>query len=185
MWRLRLLSLLLLLPLVSGCVFCLRQDRNLKKRFEKLCEYYKMVKRSRSCSRHPGPNSFHLYGVDEGAMLFITEKTHRVFRVLEITRDRLGIAAYWDWLHEVKLMEYTKEALCPPVCNKRTLAMNCSLCRLRWMPCWDQETCYPGTRTMYESVRLLLLCSLLSLPVGIIICCCEYVRRSASSEDQC
>ncbi|XP_069808506.1 sperm-egg fusion protein TMEM95 isoform X3 [Dendropsophus ebraccatus] len=158
MWRLRLLSLLLLLPLVSGCVFCLRQDRNLKKRFEKLCEYYKMVKRSRSCSRHPGPNSFHLYGVDEGAMLFITEKTHRVFRVLEITRDRLGIAAYWDWLHEVKLMEYTKEALCPPVCR---------------------------TRTMYESVRLLLLCSLLSLPVGIIICCCEYVRRSASSEDQC
>ncbi|XP_066444731.1 sperm-egg fusion protein TMEM95 isoform X2 [Eleutherodactylus coqui] len=176
MWSLRLAFVLLLLPAVSGCVFCRRPDRNLKKRFEKLCAAYKRVKRSASCSRHPGPRSFQPYGLEEDAMLFITEKTHRVFRALEITRDPLGIAAYWDWLHEEKLLLYTKEVLCPPACDKKTLAMNCSLCRLRWMPCLPQHICYPGSRSAALIVRLVLCCSLVSLPVGLLLCSWEYRR---------
>ncbi|XP_077117585.1 sperm-egg fusion protein TMEM95 isoform X2 [Ranitomeya variabilis] len=184
MWPLRLVPVLLLLTSVSGCVFCRRHDRNLRNRFEKLCEAYKAVKGSDNCTRHPGPRNFHKYGLEEDALLFITEKTHRVFRVLEINRDQLGIAAYWDWLHEVKLLEYTKEVLCPPMCSEKTLAMNCSLCRLRWMQCWDHKICYPGTRTMYENVLLLLYCSLVSLLLGLLICGCTAGGRPRFGDER-
>ncbi|XP_053320071.1 sperm-egg fusion protein TMEM95 [Spea bombifrons] len=135
-----LLLLLLLLPLLpagSGCVFCRLGYLEIRQRFHKLCEDYMRAQGSENCTRHPGPSSFNQFAIDDETLLFVTEKTHRVFRFLEIKRDVLGIAEYWDWLHEVKLPELTYEV-------DWTYAYNCTLCRVKSMKCFDKETCFPG-----------------------------------------
>ncbi|XP_075441137.1 sperm-egg fusion protein TMEM95, partial [Ascaphus truei] len=171
MWLPRSLSLLLVLLLTrsgSGCVFCRRHDRNLKDRFTKLCKDYMEATGAPNCTRHPGPSNFNPYGLDPESLLLVTEKTHRIFRVYEITRNKLGIAEYWDWLHEAKLMEYSWEALCPPVCKDTTILYNCTLCLRRKMKCWSLKKCYPESLDLNDTLKILHCCSAMSMMVGII-----------------
>nr|XP_028559132.1 transmembrane protein 95 isoform X2 [Podarcis muralis] len=47
----------------------------------------------------------------------LLEKTHRVFRVIEINQSLADFPKFWNWLHEVKIPEQSREALCPPACQ--------------------------------------------------------------------
>ncbi|XP_063806494.1 sperm-egg fusion protein TMEM95 [Pseudophryne corroboree] len=183
MCPLGLLFLLLLLSPCTGCVFCKQSYWHLQERFEKLCTDYKAAERSDNCTRHRGRYSFNPYGIDESNLYFITQKTHRVFRVLEITRDRLGIAAYWDWLHEVKLPEYTHAALCPPLCRETAHVYNCTLCKIRRMSCWSLETCYPADKVeLYTAVVIVEYCCMVCVILGIVVYCCMYLREKKSGD---
>ncbi|XP_060111645.1 sperm-egg fusion protein TMEM95 isoform X2 [Heteronotia binoei] len=51
----------------------------------------------------------------------ILEKTHRVFRVIEINQSLEDFPKFWDWLHEVKMPELSRAALCPPACQRLDL----------------------------------------------------------------
>uniref|UniRef100_A0A8C5P799 Non-specific protein-tyrosine kinase n=1 Tax=Leptobrachium leishanense TaxID=445787 RepID=A0A8C5P799_9ANUR len=145
-----LLLLVLLFQASSGCVFCRNAELSIKIRFEKLCNDYMTATGRKNCTDHPGPFNFNPFGLDEESLIFITRKTHRVFRIFEINGDSLGIAAYWDWLHEVKLPQYTHETLCPPLCEKTTTAYNCTRCVTQKMTCWSVKTCYPGCEMVTE-----------------------------------
>ncbi|XP_072255300.1 sperm-egg fusion protein TMEM95 [Pyxicephalus adspersus] len=174
MWLLQFLSFILLLLSCSGCVFCTHPEKNLKERFNKLCQEYKEATNTTSCTRYPGPNNFNQFWLDEDDVFTITEKTHRVFRVLEITRDHFRISAYWDWLHEVKLVEYMKSALCPPLCTDTRIVYNCSVCQLQRTGCLREEICYPVTPA--EAMWNIVICSTLFIALGIIVFTVEYWR---------
>nr|XP_025043987.1 non-receptor tyrosine-protein kinase TNK1 isoform X2 [Pelodiscus sinensis] len=79
---------------------------------------------------------------DEQAMDAVTEKTHRVLRIIEINRTFSDLPRFWTWLHEVKLLEYSKEVLCPPACRDSALAISCSSCKKGKVTCWSLKKCY-------------------------------------------
>uniref|UniRef100_A0A670J3S5 Uncharacterized protein n=1 Tax=Podarcis muralis TaxID=64176 RepID=A0A670J3S5_PODMU len=74
----------------------------------------------------------------------LLEKTHRVFRVIEINQSLADFPKFWNWLHEVKIPEQSREALCPPACQGSALVWNCTTCRRVEVRCWEMKTCYPG-----------------------------------------
>ncbi|XP_077327659.1 sperm-egg fusion protein TMEM95-like [Lithobates pipiens] len=177
MWLFRFLLFLLLPPTSSGCVFCTQPEKNLTGRFKKLCEEHRRATNSTRCTRYPGPNSFNHFGLDEDDVFTITEKTHRVFRILEISRDRLKIAAYWDWLHEVKLVEYAHSVMCPPLCMKTKILYNCTVCRLRRTKCLRDEICYPGALALHKAMWTVVFFSIISIALGIIVFTVECWRN--------
>ncbi|XP_040197935.1 sperm-egg fusion protein TMEM95 [Rana temporaria] len=114
---------------------------------------------------------------DEDDVFTITEKTHRVFRILEISRDPLRIAAYWDWLHEVKLVEYAHSVMCPPLCMETKILYNCTVCRLMRTECLSDEICYPEDPALYRVMWTIVFCSIISIALGIILFTAEYWRN--------
>nr|XP_033779489.1 transmembrane protein 95 isoform X2 [Geotrypetes seraphini] len=112
-------------------------------------------------------------------MKMVTEKTHRVFRVIEIKEDtRLAdVETYWDWLVEVKLPELTKELLCPPVCHETIKGINCTTCKKHAMKCLSLKTCYPDEMDILDTVILLACSSALSIVAGGILCATEFRRK--------
>lgn len=46
---------------------------------------------------------------DEVSMNKVTEKTHRVLKVMEIKEALSSLPSYWSWLRKIKLPEYTRE----------------------------------------------------------------------------
>ncbi|CAM4641600.1 unnamed protein product, partial [Lepidochelys kempii] len=109
----------------------------------------------------------------EQALDAVTEKTHRVLRVID-QPDSLGPAQVLDWLREVKLLEASKEVLCPPACRGSALAINCSSCKKGKVPCWAPKKCYSGRRDLQASVLLLSVLSASSLLVGFITCALQF-----------
>ncbi|KAL8177047.1 UNVERIFIED_CONTAM: hypothetical protein K2H54_041197 [Gekko kuhli] len=94
----------------NGCIPCQPQFKNLKGRFAHLCAQYREQYGRQDCTRYPwGRKSFQGFALDELALDLILEKTHRVFRVIEINRSLEDFPKFWDWLHEVKMPEQSRE----------------------------------------------------------------------------
>ncbi|XP_073903113.1 sperm-egg fusion protein TMEM95 [Castor canadensis] len=95
---------------------------------------------------------------DEVTMNKVTEKTHRVLRVMEIKGSFSSLLLFWQWLQKTKIPQYTREALCAPACpwaspyssvlmspaGGSTILYNCSTCLGTEMSCWPRKRCLPG-----------------------------------------
>nr|XP_048689908.1 sperm-egg fusion protein TMEM95 [Caretta caretta] len=170
-----LLALALLAPPARGCVQCRPGHKDVPARFARLCARYRQVHGRPGCPSQPwGPESFKGFALDEQALDAVTEKTHRVLRVIEISRTLSDLPKFWDWLREVKLLEASKEVLCPPACRGSALAINCSSCKKGKVPCWAPKKCYSGRRDLQASVLLLSVLSASSLLVGFITCALQF-----------
>ncbi|XP_030044056.1 sperm-egg fusion protein TMEM95 [Microcaecilia unicolor] len=167
---------LALLQTSRCCVFCQMKSKNVERRFQRLCNFYREVFGTNSCTKYPSREDFAPFGLDVEAMKMVTEKTHRVFRVIEIKEEaRLAdVETYWDWLVEVKLPELTKELLCPPVCHDITKGINCSTCKKKAMRCLSLKTCYPDQMDIFDTVIVLACSSALSIVAGCILCVVEF-----------
>ncbi|XP_025049563.1 transmembrane protein 95 isoform X2 [Alligator sinensis] len=143
-----LLLLLSLLPtLTGGCVQCPPGRRGLAGRFARLCTRYEAGREGRACSKYPWVGqTLRGFALEDQAVEVVTEKIHRVFRLMELGHNLSDLPVFWDWLHEVKLPEFTRDALCPPACRGTAWALNCSTCRRDKVPCWALESCYSGER---------------------------------------
>ncbi|XP_077169970.1 sperm-egg fusion protein TMEM95 isoform X2 [Paroedura picta] len=101
-------TLLLLLLLLAGggleaegCLPCRLHFKNLKGRFARLCAQYRERFGRQNCTSYPwGRGSFQGFALDELSLDLILEKTHRVFRVIEINQTLEDFPKFWDWLHE-------------------------------------------------------------------------------------
>nr|XP_014345105.1 PREDICTED: transmembrane protein 95 isoform X2 [Latimeria chalumnae] len=118
---LRVILVLTLCGGVRSCVFCSLKYKNVENRFHQLCSGYMKTYNKTRCSKYMENTDFDDFAFHENKVIQITEKTHRVFRVLEINRSLADLPQYWDWLFEKKLVEYTHQVLCPPTCQKLSL----------------------------------------------------------------
>ncbi|XP_032769311.1 transmembrane protein 95 isoform X2 [Rattus rattus] len=109
----------------------------------------------------------------------ITEKTHRVLRVIEIKRSISLLPLYWQWLRKIKIPQYTREALCAPVCRGSTILYNCSTCEGKEESCWPRKRCFPGSHDLWDA-RILLLCIFgIVLLLGALSLQVEYLQLQA------
>ncbi|XP_038642794.1 sperm-egg fusion protein TMEM95-like isoform X4 [Scyliorhinus canicula] len=98
----------------------------------------------RVTEEHP---SFSLFGpLDEMSVDMITEKVHRVLRVIEINQTLTDLPVFWNWLYGVKLPKLTQEAMCAPKCRASTTVINCSVCQEVELNCWNMKTCWPNQK---------------------------------------
>ncbi|XP_063485618.1 sperm-egg fusion protein TMEM95 isoform X8 [Symphalangus syndactylus] len=114
MWRLALGGVFL--AAAQACVFCRLPAHDLSGRLARLCS--QMEAGQKECGASP---DFSAFALDEVSMNKVTEKTHRVLRVMEIKEAVSSLPSYWSWLRKTKLPEYTREALCPPTCRSQDL----------------------------------------------------------------
>ncbi|XP_017705919.1 PREDICTED: transmembrane protein 95 isoform X4 [Rhinopithecus bieti] len=145
MWRLALGGVFL--AAAQACVFCRLPAHDLSGRLARLCN--QMEAGQKECGASP---DFSAFALDEMSMNKVTEKTHRVLRVMEIKEALSSLPSYWSWLRKIKLPEYTREALCPPACplpllspaGGSTTLYNCSTCKGTEVSCWPRKRCFPG-----------------------------------------
>ncbi|XP_019520475.1 PREDICTED: transmembrane protein 95 isoform X3 [Hipposideros armiger] len=123
----------------QACVFCRLPSRHLSGRLAQLCS--QMGAPWKDCK---ASWNFSAFALDEVSMNKVTEKTHRVLRVMEIKKSVSSLPSYWQWLQKIKLPEYTREALCAPTCRGSTILYNCSTCESFEVHCWPQKRCFPG-----------------------------------------
>ncbi|KAJ1080068.1 hypothetical protein NDU88_000290 [Pleurodeles waltl] len=147
--------------------------RNIQNRFKQLCEKYKTAFGTQQCSKYHTAEVFGALGIDAADMEVVTGKTHRVFRVIEITNKLEDFRLYWDWLLGVKLKEYTRKVLCPPVCRMEKSAINCTTCKKQSMTCWTITKCYPEEMDLVQLILVLAGSSAFSMLVGFVVCCFE------------
>ncbi|XP_016880054.1 sperm-egg fusion protein TMEM95 isoform X2 [Homo sapiens] len=145
MWRLALGGVFL--AAAQACVFCRLPAHDLSGRLARLCS--QMEARQKECGASP---DFSAFALDEVSMNKVTEKTHRVLRVMEIKEAVSSLPSYWSWLRKTKLPEYTREALCPPACRGSTTLYNCSTCKGTEVSCWPRKRCFPGPTTSKQKV---------------------------------
>ncbi|XP_003274657.1 transmembrane protein 95 isoform X3 [Nomascus leucogenys] len=149
MWRLALGGVFL--AAAQACVFCRLPAHDLSGRLARLCS--QMEAGQKECGASP---DFSAFALDEVSMNKVTEKTHRVLRVMEIKEAVSSLPSYWSWLRKTKLPEYTREALCPPTCRGSTTLYNCSTCKGTEVSCWPRKRCFPGSQDLWEAKILLL-----------------------------
>ncbi|XP_070084051.1 sperm-egg fusion protein TMEM95 isoform X1 [Equus przewalskii] len=151
MWMLALGGVFL--AAAQACVFCRLPDRDLSGRLAWLCS--QMEAQWRDCK---ASWNFSAFALDEVSMNKVTEKTHRVLKVMEIKGSLSSLPSYWQWLQKTKLPEYTREAplLLSPAEGSTTL-YNCSTCESMEVYCWPRKRCLPGRHDLWEA-RILLLC---------------------------
>ncbi|XP_062993299.1 sperm-egg fusion protein TMEM95 [Elgaria multicarinata webbii] len=165
-------------PGTEGCIHCGQQFKNLKIRFARLCAQYRERFSQANCTKFPWRmRSYQDLALDELSLDLLLEKTHRVFRVIEINQSLDDFPEYWNWLHEVKMPELSREVLCPPACQGATSAFNCSTCRRVDVPCWGLKTCYPDGTRLQKAVRLLSSISGSCLFLGLVSCALEFRLR--------
>ncbi|XP_032136394.1 transmembrane protein 95 isoform X1 [Sapajus apella] len=102
MWRLALGGVFL--AAAQACVFCRLPAHDLSGRLARLCSQTEAGQKE--CEASP---DFSAFALDEMSMNKVTEKTHRVLRVMEIKEALSSLPSYWRWLHNTKLPEYTRE----------------------------------------------------------------------------
>nr|KAF6459431.1 transmembrane protein 95 [Rousettus aegyptiacus] len=139
------------LAAAQACIFCHLPSRDLSGRLAQLCS--QMEAQWKDCE---ASWNFSAFALDEVTMNKVTEKTHRVLRVMEIKKSPSSLPSYWQWLQKTKLPEYTREALCAPACRGSTILYNCSTCEGFEVHCWPQKRCFPGSHDLWEA-RILLL----------------------------
>ncbi|XP_023419322.1 sperm-egg fusion protein TMEM95 isoform X3 [Cavia porcellus] len=129
----------------QACIFCRLPAHDLPGRLAQLETQWK---------EWVSPD-FSAFALDEVTMNRITEKTHRVLRVMEIKGSFSSLPAYWQWLQMTKIPQYTREALCAPACRGSTILYNCSTCRGTEVSCWPRKRCLPGSHDLWQA-RILL-----------------------------
>nr|KAF6305554.1 transmembrane protein 95 [Pipistrellus kuhlii] len=150
MWTLALA--VALLGAAQACLFCRLPAHGLSGRLAWLCS--RIEAQWKDCE---ASWNFSTFALDEVSMNKVTEKTHRVLRVMEIKSSFSSLPLYWQWLHKTGLPEYEREALCSPACWGSTILYNCSTCAGFEVLCWPLKRCFPGSHDLQEA-RILLLC---------------------------
>ncbi|XP_036307671.2 sperm-egg fusion protein TMEM95 [Pipistrellus kuhlii] len=158
MWTLALA--VALLGAAQACLFCRLPAHGLSGRLAWLCS--RIEAQWKDCE---ASWNFSTFALDEVSMNKVTEKTHRVLRVMEIKSSFSSLPLYWQWLHKTGLPEYEREALCSPACSPdplspaggSTILYNCSTCAGFEVLCWPLKRCFPGSHDLQEA-RILLLC---------------------------
>ncbi|XP_060060273.1 sperm-egg fusion protein TMEM95 isoform X2 [Erinaceus europaeus] len=147
------------LAAAQACIFCHLPHRDLPGRLAQLCSQLEVQWADCEASWN-----FSTFALDELSMSKVTEKTHRVLRVIEIKGLISSLPSYWQWLQNTKIPEYTREALCAPACppfplspaGGSTTLYNCSTCAGFEVYCWPRKRCFPGSHDLWEA-RILLL----------------------------
>ncbi|KAG8507155.1 Transmembrane protein 95 [Galemys pyrenaicus] len=104
MW---LLALGGVFPAVAqACIFCHSPERDLPGRLARFCR--QVGAQWKDCE---ASWKFSAFALDELSMNKITEKTHRVLKLMEIKRSLSLLPSYWRWLQKIKLPEYTREGI--------------------------------------------------------------------------
>nr|XP_014331928.1 PREDICTED: transmembrane protein 95 [Bos mutus] len=160
MWTLALGGIFL--AAVEACVFCRFPDRELSGRLARLCSQMEVQWKDCEVSW-----TFSAFALDDASLNKITEKTHRVLRVMEIKGSLYSLPSYWQWLRKTKLQEYNREALCPPSCRGSTILYNCSTCQGFEVYCWPRKRCFPGSHDLWEARILLLFVCGTALLLGV------------------
>ncbi|XP_059527633.1 sperm-egg fusion protein TMEM95 [Myotis daubentonii] len=127
------------LEAAQACLFCRLPAHGLSGRLARLCSQIEAQWEDCEASWN-----FSTFALDEESMNKVTEKTHRVLRVMEIKRSFSSLPLYWQWLQKTKFPEYNREALCSPACWGSTVLYNCSTCEGFEVLCWPQRRCFPG-----------------------------------------
>ncbi|XP_037349887.1 sperm-egg fusion protein TMEM95 isoform X3 [Talpa occidentalis] len=151
------------LEVAQACIFCHSSDRNLSGRLARLCSLVKAQWKDCEASWN-----FSAFALDELSMIKVIEKTHRVLKVMEIKRSLSSFPAYWQWLQNIKLPEYTREALCAPACRGSTTLYNCSTCQSFEVYCWPRRRCFPGSHDLWEARSLLLSIFTVAVLLGFL-----------------
>ncbi|KAM9045029.1 sperm-egg fusion protein TMEM95 [Megaptera novaeangliae] len=127
------------LAAAQACVFCRFPDHDLSGRLAQLCS--QMEAQWKDCEVSW---NFSAFALGDASLKTVTEKTHRVLRVIEIKGSLSSLLSYWKWLQKTKLPEYNREALCAPACRGSTILYNCSTCQGFEVYCWPRKRCFPG-----------------------------------------
>ncbi|XP_067571332.1 sperm-egg fusion protein TMEM95 [Pseudorca crassidens] len=175
MWMLALGGIFL--AAAQACVFCRFPDRDLSGRLAQLCS--QMEAQWKDCEVSW---NFSAFALDDASLKKVTEKTHRVLRVMEIEGSLSSLLSYWKWLQKTKLPEYSREALCAPACRGSTILYNCSTCQGFEVYCWPRKRCFPGSHDLWEARILLLFVSGAALLLGILSFAVEYSHLQAKSD---
>ncbi|XP_031208574.1 transmembrane protein 95 isoform X2 [Mastomys coucha] len=161
------------LAVAKACIFCRLPDHDLPNRLAQL------KSRMKPQWKEWASPDFSAFALDEMSMKQITEKTHRVLRVIEKKRSISVLPLYWRWLQRTKIPQYTREALCAPFCRGSTILYNCSTCEGMEESCWPQKRCFPGGHDLWEA-KILLLCIFgIVLLLGILSLQVEYLKLQA------
>ncbi|XP_004638455.1 transmembrane protein 95 isoform X2 [Octodon degus] len=148
MWMLTLGGVFL--AATQACIFCRLPGHDLPGRLARLTSQMEA-----EWKEWASPD-FSAFALDEVTMNKVTEKTHRVLRVMEIKGSISSLPSYWQWLQRTKIPQYTREALCAPACRGSTILYNCSTCEGTEASCWPRKRCLPGSHDLWEA-RILLL----------------------------
>nr|XP_042138224.1 sperm-egg fusion protein TMEM95 isoform X6 [Peromyscus maniculatus bairdii] len=100
------------LAVAKACIFCRLPAHALPSRLARLSS--QMEKQWKEWA---SPD-FSAFALDEVTMNKITEKTHRVLRVMEIKRSISSLPSYWQWLQKTKIPQYTREGTA--TCKRKT-----------------------------------------------------------------
>ncbi|XP_040099465.1 sperm-egg fusion protein TMEM95 [Oryx dammah] len=174
MWTLALGGIFL--AAAEACIFCRVPDRELSGRLARLCNQMEVQWKDCEVSW-----TFSAFALDDASLNKITEKTHRVLRVMEIKGSLYSLPSYWQWLQKTKLREYNREALCPPACRGSTILYNCSTCQGFEVYCWPRKRCFPGSHDLWEARILLLFVCGTALLLGVPSLAVEYNYFQAKS----
>ncbi|XP_045653156.1 sperm-egg fusion protein TMEM95 isoform X1 [Ursus americanus] len=177
------------LATAQGCVLCHLPARDLSGRLAQLCSRVEVLWKNCGASW-----SFPAFALDEASMNKVTEKTHRVLRVMEIKGSPSSLRLYWHWLQHTKLPAYTREALCAPACpvvplspaGGSTILYNCSTCQEFKVRCWPRKRCLPGSHDLREARILLLSVLVAALLLGVMSLVVEsryHLEAKRTSED--
>ncbi|XP_004857460.1 transmembrane protein 95 isoform X1 [Heterocephalus glaber] len=134
----------------QACIFCRLPAHDLSGRLAQLTSQMEA-----QWKEWASPD-FSAFALDEVTMNKVTEKTHRVLRVMEIKGSISSLPSYWQWLLKTKIPQYIREALCAPTCRGSTTLYNCSTCEGTKASCWPRKRCLPGSHDLWEA-RILLL----------------------------
>ncbi|XP_069459431.1 sperm-egg fusion protein TMEM95 isoform X2 [Ovis canadensis] len=173
MWTLALGGIFL--AAVEACVFCRFPDRELSGRLARLCSQMEVQWKDCEVSW-----TFSAFALDDASLNKITEKTHRVLRVVEIKGSLYSLPSYWQWLQKTKLLEYNREALLSPA-GGSTILYNCSTCQGFEVYCWPRKRCFPGSHDLWEARILLLFVCGTALLLGVPSLAVEYNHFRAKS----
>ncbi|XP_043539377.1 sperm-egg fusion protein TMEM95-like isoform X4 [Chiloscyllium plagiosum] len=121
---------------------------------------------------------------DEVLVDMISEKVHRVLRVIEINQTLTDLPIFWNWLYEVKLPKLTQEAMCAPKCRDSTTVINCTTCLEVEVNCWSLKTCWPNRLDLKESIYLIVGLSTGSILIGCITLIFESRKFRAEADHQ-
>ncbi|XP_059125439.1 sperm-egg fusion protein TMEM95 isoform X1 [Peromyscus eremicus] len=184
MWVLALAGVFL--AVAKACIFCRLPTHALPSRLARLSSQMEM-----QWKEWASPD-FSAFALDEVTMNKITEKTHRVLKVMEIKRSFSSLPSYWQWLQKTKIPQYTREAtplgpsfqlsVLPPAVSQKggsTILYNCSTCEGKEASCWPRKRCFPGSYDLRDAKILLLSISGIVLLLGALSLQVEYRHLQA------
>ncbi|XP_004685155.1 PREDICTED: transmembrane protein 95 [Condylura cristata] len=164
------------LAVAQACIFCHSPKRNLSGRVAHICNHFKVQWKDCKDSW-----KFSTFALDELSMKTITEKTHRVLKVMEIKRSFSSFSSYWRWLQKTKFPEYNRLYVLLLAVSRKgkgpfllfpaggsTVLYNCSTCESFEVLCWATRRCFPGSHDVAEAKILLFSIFTAALLLGFM-----------------